>query len=93
MTDKDYIEGLHLLPNHMQDGMRRYIEKGIPPGSFLEAVLSNDLMGALAKADATNQYALPAYGRYIYNNVPSACHGSSEKVDAWIDAGGLQKNG
>lgn len=89
MTDASYIKGLTLLPDHMRGGMRRYIEKGIPPGSFLEAVLSNDLMGALAEADATNRHALPAYGRYLYNDVPSACHGSSEKVEAWIGTGGL----
>jgi hypothetical protein len=27
------------LPEHMQESMRRYIEKGIQPGSFLAAIL------------------------------------------------------
>ena len=41
------------LPPHMHDVMRLYIEHGIEPGSFLTAVLSNDLMKALGKAVET----------------------------------------
>ncbi len=39
------------LPEHMQDGMRRYIENGIEGGSFMMAVLCNDLMGAIVVVD------------------------------------------
>lgn len=77
------------LPEHMRDGMRLYIERGVPPGSFLTAVLSNDLMGALGKADDTNLHALPAYGRFLYNEAPSPCFGSPEHVRDWCEAGGL----
>lgn len=77
------------LPPHMQAGMRRYIEHGIEPGSFLFAVLSNDLMGAMGKADDVNLYALPDYGRFLYNNAPANCFGSKENVIAWTHRGGL----
>lgn len=77
------------LPPHMQDGMRLYIENGIEPGSFLTAVLSNDLMKALGKADDVNLYALPAYGRFLYNNAPCGCYGSPKAVETWIKHGGL----
>ena len=30
--------------DYMVDAMRDYLEKGIPPGDFLTALLSNDLM-------------------------------------------------
>ena len=73
-----------ILPEHMQDGMRRYIERGIEGGGFMTAVLCNDLMGALGKADEINHHALFDYGRFLYNEVPSSCWGSPEKVNAWL---------
>lgn len=36
-----------ILPEHMRDAMRRYIENGEPVGDFLNAILRNDLMDAL----------------------------------------------
>jgi hypothetical protein len=80
---------LRHLPEHMHGGISRYIARGIPPGSFLAAVLSNDLMGAFGKADDENREALYEWVRFIYNFVPAGCHGSPEKVSAWIQAGGL----
>lgn len=77
------------LPCYMQDGMRLYVEHGILPGGFLTAVLSNDLMGALGKADDINLHALPAYGRFLYNNAPCGCYGSLQAVASWCKAGGL----
>jgi large subunit ribosomal protein L9 len=35
----------------MIGGLRRYIENGIGPGDFLWAVLTNDLRGAIERAD------------------------------------------
>lgn len=77
------------LPEHMQAPMQRYIEKRIPPGSFLTSILCNDLMGALARADDVNMHALPAYGRFLYNNAPCGCFGSRENFEAWL-AGPVQ---
>jgi hypothetical protein len=53
-------------------------------GDFLRAVLSNDLMGAVGRADDDNLRALPAIASYIYNELPGNCHGSREIVSAWI---------
>lgn len=75
--------GLRHLPVHMHGAISRYIAKGIPPGSFLTAVLSNDLMGAFGKADDENREALYEWVRFIYNYAPTGCHGSPEKVRAW----------
>lgn len=84
------MQGLELIPEYMRDGMTRYIKRGIPPGSFLTAVLSNDLIGALRKADDTNINALPAYGRFLYNYAPAGCYGSPDAVDRWIQKGGTE---
>lgn len=86
MNDNSY----NLLPSHMQGAMKRYIENGIEPGSFLAAVLSNDLMGALRKGDETNQRALLDYGRFLYSYAPCGCFGSVYAYDEWVKSGGLK---
>jgi hypothetical protein len=79
----------HLIPPGMIGGLRRYIEHGIPPGHFMTAVLSNDLMEALKRADNENINRLPDYGMWLYNCAPTECYGSPQKVEAWIKKGGL----
>ncbi len=39
-------------------------------GSFLTAVVENDLDGAVGKADSVNVRALPIYIKYFYNYAP-----------------------
>lgn len=77
------------LPEHMRGGMRRYIENGIPPGSFQSAVLSNDLMGAYQKADDINTAAMRDYAMFLHNDAPGGCYGSPAHVEDWIKQGGL----
>ena len=40
---------------------------GYPGGSFVQAVVDNDLMAAVGRADATNIKMLPFYCKLIYN--------------------------
>lgn len=79
-----------LIPEHMRDGMRRYIENGIKPGSFQVAVLSNDLMEAFKRADDVNATAMQNYARFLYNHAPCGCFGSPAHVTDWIANGGLE---
>ena len=88
MQDR-YKAHIDLLPEHMRDGMLRWIERGIKPGSFLTAVLQGDLFEALGQADDINRHKLFDYGAYLYNCAPSGCFGSPEKVNEWRLAGGL----
>jgi hypothetical protein len=74
-----------MLPEHMQDGTRRYIEKGTEPGGFLYAVLCNKLVDAYGKADTTNTYAMPVWASWLWNECPAAAWGSEEKVARWIN--------
>lgn len=78
-----------MLPAHMQEAMKLWVERGIDAGSFMMAVLCNDLMGALGKADSTNINRLKDYGMFLYNEVPSDCFGSREKVKKWAERGGM----
>ena len=60
-----------------------YGREGRPTGSFLMAVLSHDY-NCILRADDQNELALPAICCYIHWELPSACHGSRERVAAWI---------
>jgi hypothetical protein len=85
----EYGGRVYEIPSYMREGLRLYVANGCPPGSFLRAVLENDLMRALGQADDTNMANLPAYGNFLYNHVPVACYGSPEKVREWIEHHGL----
>lgn len=85
----NWREGLHLVPVHMHDVVERWIEQGIPGGSFLTAVMENDFMQAVGRADYINLKYLEGWAEFLYNYAPSACHGSTEKVRAWALRGGL----
>jgi hypothetical protein len=80
LSDIDYSE----LPEHMRDGMRRYLEKGIEPGGFLLAVLENDFMGAVTRADPVNLHRLLDYVHWLYHHAPPASYGNRQKVRDWI---------
>jgi hypothetical protein len=75
----------HDLPEHMQDGARRYVEDGTKPGDFMVAVLSNDLVGALERADPINAARIHDWAIWLKWEAPGNCWGSSEKVAAWIN--------
>lgn len=75
-----------LLPSHLSS-LLKYVEQRIPPGSFLMAVLCNNLAEACGRADLQNRRRLFEYVQYLYNDAPSACWGSKEKVDAWLAEG------
>lgn len=72
------------IPDHMLRAIQRYIERGLPPGHFLAAVIDNNLREAISRADDENMNNLPAYVAYFYNKAPSACWGSSQKREAWV---------
>lgn len=78
-----------ILPAHMREPMRLYIEHGVTPGSFTQCVLANDLMGALGRADDTNRERIFDICRFLYNEAPAACYGSTDRMFAWINRGGL----
>jgi hypothetical protein len=81
------------VPEHTQDALRNYVEHGLEPGSFLTAVLTNDLFGALGRADYMNKVYLEEICRWIYNEIPADAWGSREAVDLWIERIRLLKSG
>ena len=79
-----------LIPQYMREGVLHYIERGIPPGDFLSAVLCNDLRGAVDRADETNIQIIHRYVIFFYNYAPYNCWGNEEYFVAWVKNGGLK---
>lgn len=76
---------------HMRDAVERYLTKGIPGGSFLTAVLCNDLTRSVGQADIENMANICQWASWLYNACPSEAWGSPEKVAAWSKKGGMNQ--
>lgn len=66
-----------------------YRELGMPVGDFLHAALTNNFVAAVCLADADNLRDIKEIAQYIYNDMPSGCWRTPEKINAWQAAGGL----
>lgn len=73
-----------LCPVHTRHGIDRYVQEGTPTGDFLYKVLTNDLFGAVGRADLENLRGLIHVVAYIYHRTPQVCHGSKEQVKWWL---------
>lgn len=74
----------HLLPEHIRGGVERYIEHGVPPGSFLTAVIEGDLFAAMEAADDINQKRMFDICCWFYNHAPRGSYGSPESMKHWL---------
>ena len=74
-----------MVPQQIKDALHRYVNEGIPTGSFLGAVLENDLMGAIGKADLSNRYNMFEICNYVYNTLPSSVWGNPDRVRNHLD--------
>lgn len=79
------------ISDHMGAAINRYVNEKLEPGGFLTAVICNDLSGAVAQADDNNLKNIPAFVAYFYNETPSSCWGSKEKMDNWLDKDMVQE--
>ena len=75
------------MKQSIKDSIDRYVKDKCPTGSFLRYVLENNLMGAMGQADEDNCRDLFEICNYVYNKIPASCHGSPEKVKAWLNEG------
>lgn len=88
----DWRSNLDCIPEHMRSGLALYIEQGVEPGSFLTAVLCNELVGAYGAADMVNSHCMRAWAEFMYCHMPGATWGNEEIVQGWMAMGGLQGN-
>ncbi len=73
----------NLIPEHCREGMRLYMEHGILPGDFMQAVISNNLVEAFFRADDINVHRMLDYAHFLYWEAPSMSWGSEDKMYAW----------
>jgi len=73
------------LPEGLRGGAQRWIENGIVPGSFLTAVICNDLTESVTYATDINLSEMWNIVHFFYWEAPSQCWGSREKMIAWRD--------
>ena len=85
MSQIDY----EALPEHIRAGVQRYVERGIIPGDFLQAVICNNLKESFERADDINQNRMFDIVKFFYNEVPGSCWGSKERMMKWNEKGGL----
>lgn len=81
MTD---AEAAFLIPNYLREAVDRYGVDGMETGGCLRAVLENDLLQAVLRADPITSVALPAIVKYCHHTLPSHAWGSSGRVEAWL---------
>ena len=75
-----------LIPSRIIKALSNYAEHGYPVGSFLAAVISNDLMNAVGRADDDNIRVLRSICGFVHNEFPRGSHGSREIYKNWIEA-------
>lgn len=78
------------IPTYMHSGLIGWIVFGQPPGDFLDAVLSNDLMRACERADDMNRTRLFDYASFLFNYAPRGCFGGWTIKNEWQIQGGLR---
>ena len=78
------------IPDHMLMALMQYRDVGRPGRGFLKALLCNDLMGTLERADNVNVKLLRDYGILLFNNMPRQCFGSPERYRNWVQHRGLE---
>ena len=89
MTEpQSWDDALLLVPEYMRPGIILYIEDGIIPGGFLEAVFANDFLRACQMADETNKQLIHRYGELLLY-CPSQAYGSYRNVQLWNKMGGM----
>ena len=77
------------IPEHMHDAITRYVMDGIHPGSFLKAILTNDLKEAYIRADDINRKRIEDWAFFVIWEVPESCQGSELHFNTWMQRGGL----
>ena len=73
------------IPGHLKRGIVRWVDEGVRPGSFLCAVIANDLFRAVALADPESFDALRLICQFFYNYVPMGCQGSELRMKEWAE--------
>jgi hypothetical protein len=78
------------IPDAILLAINNHVLRGQNCGHFVTAVLSNDLIEAVNRADDECQKCLRSIVRYLYNRCPGGCWGSKKKMEEWRENGGVE---
>ena len=78
-----------MIPNHIKGVIDRYVQHGYDGGSFVEALMTNDLVGVFSRGDDENIRYLKDIVQYCYMKIPASCWGSEEKYNKWLSHNGF----
>lgn len=72
------------VPEHLQSGLLAYLTERRPVGRFLTAVLENNLLEAVQRADPASDAALRNIVNFLSWHAPALAWGSVDHVAAWL---------
>lgn len=78
------------IPRITREALDTWAQTARPGGGFVQAVIANDLRGAVESADEEHVDVLPVVVAYAVNRLPAACWGSQQRAADWRRRGGLR---
>ena len=80
-----------MIPEHCRASMKAYMERGVPLGGFLSAIVANDFVLSAQRADNDNLCRLKDYAHFLNLEAPLEAWGSPEAILKWVKRGGLNQ--
>lgn len=74
-----------MMPRALKASIDLYVDRGVPVGGFVYAVLSNNLFEVFSRAEEHYRANLETICDYIQNYTPAICYGSEERVTKWLE--------
>ena len=87
-SHKEYVNKISSYNKAVLRSFRQHILEGRKAGSFVEAVLHNNFVGACLKADYHMKRCLPEIATYM-QQMPTQATGGEDRVGSWRARGGL----
>jgi len=78
------------VPQDTRKTIERYLEYGIDPGGFLNALFSDKLTDTFQYADEFNRESIEYWVGFVFWEMPHPAVGSKEKMQAHIEKGGYR---
>jgi hypothetical protein len=73
------------IPEHIKRQLAEYLDRGVPQGGFLYAVLTNNLHDAVGTANQEEIGCLRDIVSWVYMYAPEAATGSDARYLRWIN--------
>lgn len=83
-THAETVKVDHGIPENIYLALKRYWNDALPPGAFVTAVLSNNLMDAVGYADHVSERYLADIVNYVKYHSPRGSYGNPELVRSWL---------